>query len=109
MAIQAKRHCSTAWHGTLRHVIDLAMAFDATDAAIDMHGMVEINVIGQLVNLHPRDGFAGGEALAHQSQSVIVLQDWLWQFMQTEVPGCWNTRISPRIMAITAIQPSCDT
>ena len=41
------------------HLVDLAVAFHATDAAVDMDGMVEINVIRQLMDLHPGNRLAG--------------------------------------------------
>ena len=56
MAVQTKGHAQRLGMVNFVHLIDLAVAFDATDAAVDMDGMVEINVIGQLVNLHPGMG-----------------------------------------------------
>jgi len=38
-----------------RHMIDLAVTTEAADAAIDVRGMVIINVIGRAMDLHPLD------------------------------------------------------
>jgi hypothetical protein len=45
---------------------------DATDAAIHMHGVIEINVIGDFMDLHPIDGLAGRGAFANERQARIV-------------------------------------
>ena len=88
MAVQAKRHAQRLGMIDLVHVIDLPVAFHATDAAVDMDGMVEIDVIGHLVDLHPRDGAAPVAALSRTTaRRGSSFSTWLWQFMQTEVAG----------------------
>ncbi len=54
------------------HLVDLAVALDAGDAAGDVHGVVEINVVGGLMDAHPRHGVAGGVALAHRGEQGAV-------------------------------------
>src|SRR4030095_15240893 len=47
------------------HLIDLAMAAHAGNAAIHMRRMVEINVVGGLMDLHPFNGLARRPGIAH--------------------------------------------
>jgi hypothetical protein len=37
------------------HVVDLAVAGDAADAAIYVNGMVEVDVVGGFVDTNPRN------------------------------------------------------
>ena len=56
------------------HLIHAPMAFHATDAAADMYGMVKIDVLGNLVDLHPGNGGIIGGAVAHDLQAGIILK-----------------------------------
>src|SRR5205823_12594286 len=74
MAIEAEGHAE--WFGmvNLVHLVDLAMALDTTDAAVHVDGMVEINVVGRLVNMDPGNRLARRRALPHQFQLGTFLQ-----------------------------------
>ena len=48
------------------------MAFHAADTAVHVGGMVEISVVGGLVNPDPRHRFAGGVTLAHGGEQWAV-------------------------------------
>jgi hypothetical protein len=50
------------------HVVDLPMASHTTDAPIYVNGVVEVNVIGGLVNPDPGNGIPGFPGLADGSQ-----------------------------------------
>ena len=50
------------------------MALDATDAAVNVNRMVEIDVIRHLMDLHPFDRLACGRAVAHHRQTGIILE-----------------------------------
>src|SRR6185369_7010932 len=58
MAVQAESHAQRLRMPDLVHLVNLAVAMIATDPAIHVHGMIEIDIIGSLVNLDPRDGLA---------------------------------------------------
>src|ERR1039458_6887767 len=65
MAIEAETHAERFGVRNLVHPVNTPVAGYATDAASDVNRVVEINVIGHDVNLHPRDGFAGRRAGAN--------------------------------------------
>src|SRR5438270_5285586 len=73
MAIEAESHAQRFGMINLVHLVDLAMALDTTDAAVDVDGMVEIHVVGRLVNMDPRNRLARRRSLSHQSQLRTVL------------------------------------
>ena len=55
VTFQAPRHAVRFGLINHRHMIDLAVTTEAADAAIDVRGMVIINVIGRAMDLHPLD------------------------------------------------------
>ena len=57
------------------HLVDLAVALHAADAAVHVDRVVEIDVIGHLVDLHPRHGLARLVAVPHHgaSSGLVVL------------------------------------
>ena len=65
MAIEAERHAQRLGVINLLHLVDLAMAMHATDPAIHVHGMIEVNVVRHFMDLHPCDGLSGLRALAN--------------------------------------------
>ena len=56
MAIQTKRHTEMFLMSDLVHFVNPAVALHAAYTTVNMHRVVEINVIRQLVNLHPLNG-----------------------------------------------------
>jgi len=46
------------------HLVNPPVAFHATHPPVDMDGMVEIDVIGRLVNAYPRYGWTVKDAVA---------------------------------------------
>ena len=68
MAVEAPGHGQRLHLLHFRHLVDAAVAGDAGDARRHVRLVVEINVVGQPVDLHPRDGRAGRIALANQFQ-----------------------------------------
>ena len=75
MAIEAETHAQGLGLTNLIHLVDPSVTFHTTDAAGDMDGMVEINVIRGDVNLHPGNGGVIGGAFANDGQARIVFQD----------------------------------
>jgi hypothetical protein len=74
MTFQAPRHAvrlGLIHHG---HVIDLAVATETADAAIDVGGMIVKNVIGRAMDLDPRYRLAAFPARAHRFELRIVLR-----------------------------------
>ena len=59
MAFQPPTHA--VWVGVVDyfHVIHMTVACHATDASVHMNCMIEINIVGSLVNPNPRDGISG--------------------------------------------------
>ena len=68
MAIEAPSHAERLHLIDLLHCIDATMARHATDSASHVGAVVEVNIVGQIMNPHPLDGFAGLETLAHRGQ-----------------------------------------
>src|SRR5215471_3692082 len=56
MTIEAPPHLQVRLLGHQRHLIDAAVASLAADALGDVNAVVEVNEIGQVVNLGPADG-----------------------------------------------------
>ena len=74
VAFEAEGHAERLGVADLVHLVDAAVAFEATDAAVDVDGMVEVNEARQLVNLDPGHRLAALGALANQLQARIVLE-----------------------------------
>lgn len=53
------------------HFIDLAVTFDATDTAVDVNSVVEIDVFRHFVDLHPRNRLAGLGAFADECEARV--------------------------------------
>ena len=64
MALEAKRHAEGLGMIHLIHPVNPSVALDATDAAVDVDGVIEIDEVRQLVNLHPGNRPAGRIALS---------------------------------------------
>jgi hypothetical protein len=58
MAFQAPSHALGFCMIDNLHVVDLAVASDATDPAIHVNGVIEVNIIGSLVDSNPRNRIA---------------------------------------------------
>ena len=78
MTLQAEGHAERLGMVHFFHLINPTMAFDATDAPVDVNGVVEIHVIGCLVNTNPGNGISGTEhsvtvqVFAFRKESVPV-------------------------------------
>ena len=68
MAVQAPAHAVGLVVVDRVHLVDLAVTLHAADASVHMNGVVEIDVIRGLVDLHPRNGLAAGIRLPDQTQ-----------------------------------------
>ena len=66
MALQAPFHLQRSVLPHQRHSIHRPVTRSATHALADMNAVIEVNVVGQIVDAGPHDGFAGAEALAHR-------------------------------------------
>jgi hypothetical protein len=73
VTFQAPRHAVRFSLINLRHMIDLAVTTEAADAAIDVRGMVIINVIGRAMDLYPLDGLVRFPTRADRLELRIVL------------------------------------
>lgn len=74
MTIETEAHAEGFDVADLIHLIDAAVAFDATDAAGDVDGMVEIDVIGGDMDLDPGDRDIIAGALADDGQARVVFE-----------------------------------
>lgn len=105
MAIKAEGHAERLGVIDLVHLVDLPMALDTADATIHMNGVIEIDVVRGLMNLDPRNWFAGLRAFANQSQPRVSRQNLIVAIHARR--SCGNIRI-PRlfdgVVAITAVQ-----
>jgi len=57
------------------HFVDLAVATDAANTAIHVGGVIKVGVVGNVVDLDPRDRNAGGPAVADRLELGVVLGD----------------------------------
>ena len=75
MAFQAESHAQRFGVIDLVHLVDASVAFDTTDSACDMDGVIEVDEVGHFMDLDPGDGFAAGGAFADQGEPGIVFQN----------------------------------
>src|SRR5881396_3477316 len=71
VAIQAESHAQGLVMINFIHLIDLPVAFDATDPPIHMDRMIEIDVIGGAMDLNPWNRLAAGSAIPYQREPRI--------------------------------------
>src|SRR6188768_4075619 len=104
MAVQAPAHAERFVLVDLFHLIDPTVTADAADAAGHVGAVVEVGVVGEVVDLHPLDGFA----------RLITLTDW--SELRARRPNLavtvhaglrrWDGRVRTvldRVVAVTAI------
>jgi len=105
MAFQAERHAEGFRVSNLVHLVDRPVALDTTETPVHVHRMIEIDVIGHFVDLHPGDRLARVETLPHQCQPRIVLEHLI---VAIHASRCRRDIRIPRlfhgIVTVTAIQ-----
>src|SRR4030095_4227566 len=57
------------------HLVDASVAADAADTFVDVHAVIEVNELGQVVNAVPLQRLAGFEAVAHRFERRAVGPD----------------------------------
>lgn len=75
MALEAPVHMQGVDTPGERHLIDAAMAGDATDALVHVNAMVEINESRQIMDARPLDRLARAKTLSYRSQCRAVRPD----------------------------------
>ena len=74
VAFQTEGHAERFGVVNLVHLINAPVTFHATDAARDVDGVVEINEVRHLVDLHPLNRLAAGGAFTNERQTGIIFQ-----------------------------------
>lgn len=59
VTVEAERHAQGLCVVDHRHFVNTTVAFDTTDPPIDVRRMVEVGILGNLVDLHPLDRLSG--------------------------------------------------
>ena len=72
VAIEAEGHVEGLLLADDDLLVDASVALDAADAAVHVHGVVEVDVVRHLVHLDPADRFAGLDALLDERQRGAV-------------------------------------
>jgi len=75
MAIKAPLHAERLRLVNHAHFVHRSMTAVTAHSAVHVHGMIEVCVVGQSVDLDPRDGLAGLPTVAHGSETGAVRQD----------------------------------
>lgn len=65
MALKTPPHVQSGVLVNKSHLINATMALCATDAFVDVGGVVEVNEAGQIVDFDPAYGFIGAPAFAN--------------------------------------------
>lgn len=105
MALETESHAEGFGMVDFFHFVNFPMAVNATDAAVDVHSMVKVDVVGGFMNLHPRDrgslivGFPDEFQLGILGENLVVAIHTGRGGWDIGEPGCLHT-----IMAIAAIQ-----
>ncbi len=106
VAVQTPRHRMRLSVVDDLHLIHLPVAAHAAHASVYMHRVMEIRIVGGLVDLHPLDGFAGLPRIPHQLEFRILALD-LRMAVHADLSGR-DVRIRRSLdvrMAIAAIHP----
>ena len=101
VAIQAPSHGERLRAMNDFHLINAAVALQATHSTRDMRGMIEIGVITQLVNLDPFDGHARFVALTHLRETRTVLMN-----LRVAIHAClrgWHGSVRCRLDGVVAV------
>jgi len=75
VAFNAPAHAQGLHLHHLFHIRDISMAFNAADADTQVSAVIEIDIIGQLVDAHPLDRSAFSPSFAQRDQLLILLAD----------------------------------
>ena len=70
MAVKAPRHAERLFLFHHFHLPDVPVTADATDPGVQMGGMAEIDVVGEIMHPDPFDRGAGRETLLHDLELV---------------------------------------
>ena len=75
VAVEAPLH--REWRGLKneRHLVDRAVARRAADALVDVNAVVEIDIVGEAVNLDPLDRLIRSVALANRFEIIDVIEE----------------------------------
>ena len=87
VAVEAPAHAEGLLHPHLLHLVDATVALDAADARRDVDAVVEVHVVGELVDATHSIGLPLAQ-LSRIGSSIVesVFTTW-WQFMQVSVGG----------------------
>lgn len=106
VALQAKCHTQRLGMVNHFHLVDLAVALDATDAAVDVGGVIEIDVVRGGVNSDPWDRITGFIASPHGCQCGTVHLD---QTVAAHAGvGWWDVGVCSAVdmgVAVAAVHP----
>lgn len=106
VAIQAPGHALRLMLVNNLHFVDRAVAAIATDATIHVSGVIEISIIGNLVDAHPVDRLASFPAFADGFQFRAVSLDL--RVAGHARLGAWDVRVRSdfnEAVAVAAIEP----
>lgn len=106
MAVQTPAHRKRLDLLDADHLVDPAMARRASDASRQMSAMIEIDEIGELVDVNPGNGLVLGEALANR-QNLGAIGSHLGVAVHAHLRGGHGSkgRALHRGMAIATIEP----
>ncbi len=65
VALEAEIHIQRLYLPDLDHLVDAAVAANATDSRVDMRAVIEIHIVGKFVDVNPGNGLPRRVALAH--------------------------------------------
>src|SRR6185436_2081325 len=74
MAVQTKSHAERLIMINLFHLVDRTMAFNTTNATIDMDRMIEIDEVWNTMHLYPGNRHPSRSTVSNQCQARIVLE-----------------------------------
>jgi len=105
VASEAELHAERLGLIDHRHLVDLAMAFDAADTSANVRRVVKVDIIGDFVHLDPRHRLAVFIACAHNGQQRAL---WVDQLVTIHAGLCsWKigeTRSVDVAVAVAAVE-----
>ena len=75
VTVQTESHAKRLGVIDLVHLVDLTMTVNAAHTPIHVNRVIEVNVVRNFVNLHPRDGLAAQRGVSDNLKPRIFLQN----------------------------------
>ena len=103
VAVQTPLHTERLGLVDYAHLVHRSVATVATDPAVHVDRVIEVGVVRQTVDLHPRDGLAGLPAFTHRRKTRAVRQDLSFPVTVDAGLGGWEVGVGGHLDEAVAV------